>query len=374
LPDAHGFAPRKRVEVDVGAIRANTGALVRHVGPGVALMAMVKSNGYGHGMHLAAEAAVAGGASWLGVATALEALDVVDIGVPVLIVQRSDPQSHAALVDAGVDTTVYDAEGVEDTAEAAARSGRRARIHVKVDTGMGRLGVQPDQLDELLRVIAKHAQALELAGVFTNFADADASDFTFTHEQHDAFVRAVDTVRRVAPDAIAHCSNSAAMLRAAGMHHDMVRPGLALYGYSCDATAGVVDLRLAMTMLAPVTQVKTIAPGAPVGYGRTWRAARATRVATVGVGYADGVLRILSNRGSVLVAGQRCPMIGRVSMDQLCVDVTDVDGDVRPGDDVVLFGESGDAVLGADEVAHTADTIEREILTAVPDRIPRVPR
>jgi alanine racemase len=158
------------------------------------------------------------------------------------------------------------------------------------------------------------------------------------------------------------------------MHHDVVRPGLALYGYTPDTAAGVVDLRIAMTMYAPITQVKTVPVGGSVGYGRTWTARQPTRVATVAAGYADGVLRAQSNTGCALVGGHRCPMVGRISMDQLCLDVSGVDGDVRPGDDVVLFGESGGSRLGADEVAAAVGTIEREVLTAVPDRIPRVPR
>ena len=151
-----------------------------------------------------------------------------------------------------------------------------------------------------------------------------------------------------------------------------MRPGIALYGYTPATAAQVVDLRPAMTMFAPVTQVKTVQAGTPVGYARTWIAPGATRVATVAAGYADGVLRAQSNAGTVLVNGSRCPIIGRVSMDQLCVDVSGVDAEVRPGDDVVLFGEQAGTRLGADEVAGYAGTIEREILTAVPDRIPRV--
>lgn len=360
------------MEVDPGAIRANTAALVAHVGAGVRVMAMVKSNGYGHGLRFAAEAAIAAGATWLGVASSSEALEVIALGVPVLIVGRADPGSHEALIAVGVETTVYDEEGVESTAQAAGRAGRRARVHVKVDSGMGRLGVQPEHLAELLRVLTKHSGDVEIAGVFTNFADSDAPDLGFTEQQHDCFVAAVDTVRVIAPDALAHCSNSGALLRVPHMHHDLVRPGLALYGYAPETAARVVDLRIAMTMLAPVTQVKTVARGTPVGYGRTWTAPGPAVVATVAAGYADGVLRAQSNAGVVLVGGCRCPIVGRVSMDQLCVDVSGATTEVRPGDDVVLFGEQHGSRLGADEVAANAGTIEREILTAVPDRIPRV--
>ena len=167
LPSSTSFTPRKRVEVDVSAIRANTSALVQHVGSGVQVMAMVKSNGYGHGLQLAAEAAIEGGATWLGVASSAEAFDVSTFRLPVLIVGRCDPGSHDALIDAGIETTVYDDEGVDTTAGAAARVGRRARVHVKVDTGMGRLGVNPDGLTEFLRTLAKYSADVEIAGVFT---------------------------------------------------------------------------------------------------------------------------------------------------------------------------------------------------------------
>jgi alanine racemase len=364
--------PRKRVEVDAAAITANTAALKRHIGPGVELMAMVKSNGYGHGLGNAAAAAVAGGATWLGVASTTEAFEACAFGVPVLVVGRADPGSEEALAGAGIHTTVFDADGVAATADAAARSGRRAAVHLKVDTGMGRLGVRPHELTPLLELLDEQEQHIEIAGVFTNFADSDGADLAFTEEQHARFDDVIRSVRLVAPAARAHCSNSAALLRAPHMHHDLVRPGLALYGYPPAVAPDVVALRPAMTALAPVTQVKTVTAGTPVGYGRTWTAPRETRVATVAAGYADGVLRALSNTGTVLVGGCRCPIVGRVSMDQLCVDVGGVDTRVRPGDDAVLFGEQGSARLGADEVAAAAGTIEREILTAVPDRIPRV--
>jgi alanine racemase len=292
----------------------------------------------------------------------------------VLVVGRADPGSHDALLAAGVDTTVYDREGIEATAAAARRAGARARVHLKVDTGMGRLGVQPGAVAEIVDTLAR-ANDLELVGVFTNFADSDAPDFDYTERQHECFLAAVAAVRAVAPDALAHCSNSGAILRAPHMHHDVVRPGLALYGYAPDVARDVVGLRIAMTMVAPVTQVKTVAPGTPVGYGRTWTADRTTRVATIAAGYADGVLRAQSNRGVVLIGGCRRPIVGRVSMDQLCVDLGEDRGEadiVRPGDDAVLFGEQAGVRLGADEVGATVGTIEREILTAVPDRIPRV--
>src|SRR5262249_23927889 len=159
-----------------------------------------------------------GGATWLGVASAVEALGVVDLGAPVFILGRTDPGSHDAMVSAGVHTTVFDRDGVEDTAQAAARVGTVARVHVKVDTGMGRLGVQPDDLDDFVALVMKHAEHVELAGVFTNFAESDAPDFTFTEQQHARFEHAVAAVRAHAPNAIAHCSNTGAILRAPHMN------------------------------------------------------------------------------------------------------------------------------------------------------------
>ena len=267
------FAPRKRVEVDASAIRSNTAAIVEHVGGRVQVMAMVKSNGYGHGIRLAAEAAIAGGATWLGVASSTEAFDVADLGVPVLIVGRGDPGSHDALVAEGIETTVYDDEGVDTMASAAARVGpARARAREGRHGDGAARGAAPTGCAELLRTLAQHSADVEITGVFTNFADSDAADLDFTEEQHARFEAAVDEVRAVAPDALVHCSNSGAILRAAHMHHDLVRPGIALYGYPPDTALGVVDLRPAMTMFAPVTQVKTVAAGTPVGYGRTWTA------------------------------------------------------------------------------------------------------
>lgn len=177
----------------------------------------------------------------------------------------------------------------------------------------------------------------------------------------------------LAPQALLHCANSAATLRFSEMHHDLVRPGIAMYGYPPPSVAAVLPLNPAMTMKASVTQVKTVNPGDSVGYGRTWIADKDTRVATIAAGYADGVQRSQSNRGTTLIRGCRCPIIGRISMDQTTVDVSALD-DVKQGDEVVFFGQQADAVLSADEVARTVDTISYEVLCAVSGRVPRIYR
>jgi alanine racemase len=242
-------------------------------------------------------------------------------------------------------------------------------VHLKVDTGMNRQGVRPEDVVAVLGQITASAPHLQLAGVFTHFADADGDDAERTEAQHRRFVPVVDTVRDVRPDVLVHAANSAAALRFPQMRHDMVRPGIALYGYLPDHCGGIA-VRPAMTVYAVVTHLKTVRAGERVGYGGTWTAPRDTLVATVAAGYGDGVHRAQSNRGTVVAAGVRCPMVGRVSMDQITVDVSAAPG-VAVGDAVVIVGGSGEERLGADEVAAVEDTISYEVLCAVSARVTR---
>ncbi|HET9050809.1 MAG TPA: alanine racemase, partial [Candidatus Dormibacteraeota bacterium] len=361
----------KWAEVDHGAITDNVRALRRHVGEDVAVMAMVKANGYGHGMVETARAAIAGGATWLGVSSAEEAVALRGAGTHgrILVTGWAHPALGAGLVAADVDLTVLDGATLDAAIAAARAARRRARVHIKVDTGMGRLGARPDTVAALCRLIAASRDDVEITGVFTHFASAE-TDPEFTEEQNERLVRLAEMVRQLSPDAIVHAANSAAALARPHTWHDLVRPGIALYGYPPVDTPDL-GLRLAMTVAARVTQVRTVAPGDTVGYGRTWRASRPTRVATVAAGYADAVPRALSNRGALLVRGHRCPVVGRVSMDQTAVDVGDIE--VVPGDEAVVFGERGNARLDAADVAQVAGTIANDILCAVTARVPRVP-
>jgi alanine racemase len=236
---------------------------------------------------------------------------------------------------------------------------------------MGRLGATLEQVHAVLRAIRGAAPHLRLSGIFTHFADADAEDPAFTRLQYQRFLPVVEAARDVNPDVLVHCANSAALLRFPEMHHDLVRPGIALYGYAPPESAGVVALRPALTFAACVTQVKTVRAGDTVGYGRAWTASRDTRLATVAAGYADGVHRSQSNRGCVLVAGVRCPIVGRVSMDMISVDVSAVDG-IGPGDEAIVIGGRQSAHLGADEVGEAGGTVTYEVLCAVSARVPRI--
>lgn len=361
----------KWAEVSVRTLSENVAAICDHVGASVAVMAMVKANGFGHGSVTAARAALAGGAGWLGVSSAEEAEALRDAGIeaPMLVTGWPHPARVAALVRAGVDLTVYDIDTLDAVIAGAREAGTAARAHLKIDSGMGRLGARPETVAGLCSQLAAQRSLVRLCGVFTHFADAEDDD-DFTGEQHQRFLELAEVALEVAPDALLHTANSAATLARPQTWHDLVRPGIALYGYP-PVDVGGVRLRPAMSVVARVSQVRTVPTGETVGYGRTWRAQRPTRIATVTAGYADGVLRSLSNRGAVLVGGHRCPVVGRVSMDQTTVDISETDG-VRPGDEAVLFGERDGIRLDAGEVAAMAGTIANEVLCAVPSRVPRV--
>ncbi len=357
--------PMKWADVSLGALRRNAAAVGEVAG--VAVMAMVKAGAYGHGGPPAARALLEGGATWLGVALPGEALELRRAGItaPIQVMGWSHPDTHAALVEAGVDVTASDPAGVEALAGAARRAGRRARLQLKLETGMHRQGIALDDLPAVLDRVAAQPDQLELTGAFTHLADADGDDPGHAEGQHRRFLPAADQVRARFPGALLHCANSAAALRFPHMRHDVVRPGIALYGYLPPNTPPL-RVEPAMAVRALVTHVHTVPRGESVGYGCTWVAPEATRVATVAAGYADGVHRAQSNRGRVLIGGVRCPLVGRVSMDQLSVDVSGLDS-VAPGDVATLVGPGLDAA----EVAGVEGTISYEVLCAVSSRVPR---
>ena len=359
------------VEVDVDALASNAQTIRSRLRPVTQLMAMVKAHGYGHGLTLAAEGALGGGAGWLGVFHGQEALALREHGIsaPILVVGPSLPALLGPLIAGDVDVAVLDIDDVRAVDAAAATAGRCARVHLKLDTGLGRLGVRTERVPDLARELREHGSHLEIAGIFTHFADADGPDTAFTEAQHRRFLEAVDALRPVAPAPLIHCAGSAAILRMPDTHHDMVRLGISLYGY-VPPHVGAPSLRVAMSLFSRVIQVKTVSLDDTVGYGRTWRAASARRIATVGIGYGQGIRIELSNRGSVVVRGQHAPIAGRVSMDQITVDVSDVEG-VEVGDEVMLFGERDGVRLGADDVAHLIGTISHEIICGVSSTIER---
>lgn len=363
----------KWAEVDVAALRDNTAALAALAGGGASLMAMVKANGYGHGALLATQAAIAGGAGWLGVSSMSEAVELRRAGVstPILNVGWTMPAEMRLAVAHDVDVAVFDVAGVSAAAAAARQAGRPVRVHWKIDTGMGRLGTPPADIEAVGTALRQAGTDVVVAGLFTHFAAADDPSTDFTLEQHRRFLTVVDGVREAFPMALLHCANSAALLRLPQTHHDIIRPGIALYGYPPDHCEGAVPLRPALQLRALVSQVKDVDEGGSVGYGREWFAPRRSRVAAVAAGYADGVDRRNGNRGHVILGGAVCPIIGRVSMDQVGVDVSDA-GDVEPGDTATLIGAAAGHVIDAAAVAASIGTIANDVLCAISSRVPRV--
>lgn len=357
--------------VDLGALRRNFEAVRARVAPRVKVLAAVKGDAYGHGAVPVARALEAAGCDALGVALVEEAALLRDSGValPILCLGGVGRHGAAEAVARDLAAALYD-EGDAERLDAAARArGTRARVHLKVDTGMGRLGVPLPGWERFLDRIAGF-DGLHVEGLFTHFAEGEATDVTFTEEQLRRFRRAAAAARSrgVAPT-ILHAANSGALLQHPSAHFDMVRPGIALYGYP---PGGAMQAEAVMRVATQVLFVRDLPAGAPVSYGRRFVTARPSRVATLPVGYADGYPRALGGRASVLLGGQRCPVVGTVCMDLAMVDVTDLPVPVESGDEAVLLGEQAAARIDAAEIAGWADTIPYEVLTGFTPRVPRL--
>lgn len=361
-------------EVDLGAVRANTRALAAAAAP-AALLAVVKADGYGHGSVPVARAALDAGATWLGVALVEEgvALRAAGIDAPVLVLSEPSPEAAGAVVASALTPVVYTEPGIEALAKAVAEVRPEAPlpVHLKVDTGMHRVGCSTDAVTTLVDAIDSRSE-LVLDGICTHFAVADEPDRSESTEQLDEFRRVLHGVEasRGRPRLV-HAANSAAMLAVPDARFDLVRAGIALYGVApAPALAGRVPLTPVLSLRAEVTYVKALPAGARVSYGLRYELARPSRVVTVPVGYADGVPRNLGLRGGeVLIGGRRHPIAGTVTMDQLMVDVGDAP--VEVGDDVVLLGRQGDDEVTAEEWAQRLGTIAYEIVTGIGPRVPR---
>jgi alanine racemase len=363
--------PVKWADIDLKAIAHNVAEIQRLVGAGTQLMAVVKANGYGHGAVAVARTAVHAGARWLGVSSPAEAMELRAAGIvaPILNLGYTPDAALLELIQEDVSLTLWDAAALPGVATAAAAAQRAARVHLKIDTGMGRLGARPEDAETLAREIVRRPQ-LTLEGLYTHLADADNADHTYTNRQLEQFDRVRDAVGAIAPrPPLAHAANSAALLRHPRSRYDLVRTGILLFGAHPMAGWKDLPLRPAMTVSALVTHVKEVPAGTRVGYGLQWSAAGPCLLATVAAGYADGFTRRLSNRGHVLIGGKRCPIVGRVSMDQIIADATGAR--VRVADPAVLLGRQGNEAVSVDEVAAAQDTISWEVFCAISSRVPR---
>lgn len=362
------------VEVDLEAIGHNVRQLRALLGSGVQLMAVVKADGYGHGAVKAAHTALNNGASWLGVACLSEALALRTVGIeaPILILGYTPPWQARETVERELDATVFSMETAEALGRAARELGRTARVHVKVDTGMGRLGLLPAEATPFMARLRQMA-GLSVQGLFTHLANADSLDSRYSRLQLDRFVAVLAELESegLRPPLV-HAANSAATLKMPEARFDMVRVGIALYGLNPSAeTQCPPGFRPALTFKTQIAQVKSLPAGSYVSYGCTYCAPCEARIAVIPVGYADGFRRAPQHWEYVLVRGQRAPIVGRVCMDQTMVDVTKIAG-VRQGDEVVLIGTQGCERITVDDVAARLDTINYEVVSEILARVPRI--
>ena len=360
-----GFRPTV-AEIDLDAIRHN----VRAVKPKDAeLMAVVKANGYGHKAIPVARAAVQGGATWLGVALVEEGLALREAGIdaPILVLTELPPGSERDAIEKRLTPTVYSKRALNAIADAAPSEG--VGVHVKVDTGMHRVGIPTQEAAGLVEQVIAEGQQLE--GLWTHFARAEEPGNETTARQLELFLEVCsDLESRGVRPRYRHAANSGATMSMPESHFDLVRVGAAIYGIAPGPElAGSFDLRLAMTLRSAVTHTKRVPPGHGISYGHQHRTIMETTIATIPIGYADGYLRSLSNTAHVLIRGKRYPVVGSITMDHLMVDCGD--DMVEPGDDVVLFGRQGEDELRVEEVAAWAGTIGYEIVCAVSERVPR---
>ncbi len=361
-------------EVDLSAIAHNVEAIKQHIGSQVTLIAVVKANGYGHGMVEIARTALAHGSSYLAVARLEEGVQLREAGIaaPVLVMNYTPPNNIEAGVAHDLTLTVTEPAIVERVSHHARHQAKTGRVHVKIDTGMGRFGLLPDEVLPFFEQVAAYPN-VEFEGIFSHFAVADLADKSYTWQQFETFTRVLDQldVAGYRPP-LRHIANSAATFDLPAMHLDAVRVGIALYGLlPSGEVEPVVPIKPALTLKSSVARVKTLPAGASISYGRTYITPHAMPVALIPVGYGDGYHRALSNRGAVLIHGQRAPIVGRVCMDQFVVDISAC-GPVALGDEVVLVGRQGQACITAEAVARWAETINYEVTTGLLPRVSRL--
>lgn len=366
-----------RADISRSAMRHNLEAIGDLVGPDVSILAVVKADAYGHGIIEAAETFVAAGAAWLGVALPEEGvlLRRAGISTPILCLGGFWDEQEGLVVEHRLTPAISRLDQLERLDAEARRQGVAANVHVKIDTGMGRLGLDRADVDRLLALLGRCAN-VECDGVMTHLASGDVPDLAdFTNAQIDAHEATVERFER-AGIAVRwrHLASSAGLYAYARARGNLVRPGALLYGLKGDILAPnrgdlpALDVRPAMRFVSRIEHLKTVPANTPLGYGCTFRTERESRIATVPAGYADGIRRVLSNRGEVGIRGARAPIVGRVSMDLTIVDVTDIE-DVGLGDAVVIVGPGGPS---AEEVAAAARSISYEVTCGVSARVPRV--
>lgn len=360
--------------VDVEALRWNFRQVKAKVGPGVKILSMVKANAYGHGAPAMAQVLADEGSHAFGVATLEEGLELRRAGIrqPILVVAGSYMDQLEQIIENQLTPVAHDLPALNRIDAAAQKRGTVLKVHVKIDTGMGRLGFLAGEIESWLPEL-KILKALIIEGVFSHFSQAESVEGDHTQHQFRVFQDVVARLRSqgITPP-LAHLANSAATITLPGAYFDMVRPGIMLYGaYPSSAMKNQIELKPVLSWHTRIMQLKKVPAGTSISYGQSFVTQRESLIATLPAGYADGYQRLLSNRGQVLVRGKRAPVAGRVCMDLTMIDVTDIAG-VQQGDEVVLLGGQGYEEITADEMAAWAETISYEILTSISARVPRI--
>jgi alanine racemase len=377
-----------RAEVDLSAIAQNVTELRRITNPQAKVMAVVKADAYGHGAEKVAETALKSGAEVLGVARLNEAIALREAGftVPIQIFGYTPPSLAEILIQYELTQTVFSYQNASALSETAISKGKKIKIHIKVDTGMGRLGLVTDcgtiscsdinltesSLKQIISIMRLNGLIPE--GIMTHFASADSKDKSYAGTQFSIFMNFISQLKKKGIEfSICHAANSAAIMEMPETHLDLVRPGISIYGLyaSNEVNRNIIRLRPAMSIKTKVVHVKRLPEGFFISYAQTYHTQKPTTVATVSVGYADGFNRLLSSCGSMLVHGQKAPVIGRVCMDLTMLDVSHIPH-VDVGDEVVVFGAQKDESIHVDEIAQMLNTINYEIISTITSRVPRI--
>jgi len=361
--------------IDLNALEYNIKSIRKRTNKDTGIIGIIKADAYGHGSVETAEVILKNGADWLAVAVVDEGINLRRhaINAPVLLLGYTPHLRLDDVINYGFIQTVYSYDAAENLSQAAVKLNKTAVIHIKIDTGMGRIGyrVNEESADEILKI--SKLPGIEVNGMFTHFASADEEDKQYTNMQYEKFIKMDEMLKdRGLNIPIKHASNSAAIMDFDNMMFDMVRPGIILYGaYPSDEVKKEnLDLKPVMSIKTHVSYVKTIEKGDCVSYGRTYTAAEKRVIATIPVGYADGFIRAYAKEGKVLIKGKYAPVVGRICMDQFMVDVTDIEG-VAINDEVVLMGKQGENEITSDDIAKALNTINYEVYCTLSKRVPR---
>ncbi|MCK8824751.1 alanine racemase [Fuchsiella alkaliacetigena] len=362
-------------EIDLAKIEHNILQFKKRLAADTLLMAVVKANAYGHGAVEVTKTALAAGVDKLAVAILDEALELKEAGFDeeaILILGWTPAEAAGELIKQGFAQTIYDYDNAQALSRQAVELDKELKVHVKVDTGMSRIGVQPAEAVDFIKAIHKLPK-LVVEGVFTHFALADEKDKSFTYQQFNSFKNVLTELAAAGLEIpIKHCANSAACLDLPETQLDMVRLGISIYGLFPSAQVEQeLDLKPALSLKAKIAQLKEVPAGTGISYGHTYTTSAPSKIATIPLGYDDGYSRLLSSNSEVLVNGQRAPVVGRVCMDQFMVDVSEV-GEVQVAQEVVLIGKQGSERITVEEIAARIGTINYEVVCMLSSRVPRV--